>query len=125
MSCECLDWTNEEKLYHYLFDRANYSKYIRPVERYNEKVIVNLTLEMLQIVLLDEKEEYMKASVYFTHSWYDQYLHWEPEEFEDIAILRVPPKRAWNPDIVLLNKSVNFLISSCDLCSVTREMLQR
>ena len=72
--------------------------------RQQQKVEVNLTLEMLQIVLLDEKEEYMKASVWPTHSWYDSYLQWIPENFENITIIRVPRSRAWNPDIVLLNK---------------------
>ncbi|XP_063725204.1 neuronal acetylcholine receptor subunit alpha-3-like isoform X2 [Symsagittifera roscoffensis] len=58
---------------------------------------------MLQIVLIDEKAEYMKASVWFTHAWNDRYLSWLPEDFENIQIIRVPPSQAWNPDIVLLN----------------------
>ena len=48
---------NEERLYRHLFDNGgkNYSRFTRPVERAANRVLVNLTLEMLQIVLLDEK----------------------------------------------------------------------
>ncbi|XP_075257854.1 neuronal acetylcholine receptor subunit beta-4-like isoform X2 [Convolutriloba macropyga] len=81
---------------------------------------------MLQIVLLDEKEEYMKASVYFTHAWYDSYLQWVPEEFDNITIIRVPPAQAWNPDIVLLNNvDGKFEVSyECNLLLYSNGMIQ-
>lgn len=36
--------------------------------------------------------------------WMDYKLQWDPAEYDNISILRVPSKMIWTPDLVLYNK---------------------
>jgi len=38
--------------------------------------------------------------------WSDYQLRWEPLDYGNIKVIRVPAEKVWKPDIVLFNKSV-------------------
>lgn len=38
--------------------------------------------------------------------WSDYQLRWEPIDYGNIKVIRVPAEKVWKPDIVLFNKSV-------------------
>lgn len=40
----------------------------------------------------------------FPQQWSDYRLRWDPEEYDNIQLLRVPSTMVWLPDIVLENK---------------------
>lgn len=43
--------------------------------------------------------------------WTDYRLSWNPAEYDDINVLRIPPNKVWRPDIYLINKWVSWLHS--------------
>lgn len=43
--------------------------------------------------------------------WRDYRLSWNPAEYDDINVLRIPPNKVWRPDIYLINKWVSWLRS--------------
>lgn len=53
------------------------------------------------------------CSAFVTHShpslppseaWIDYRLSWNPKDYDDIDVLRIPPNKVWRPDIYLINK---------------------
>ncbi|XP_077988745.1 neuronal acetylcholine receptor subunit alpha-2-like isoform X2 [Glandiceps talaboti] len=47
----------------------------------------------------------MKANVWLKQMWTDYRLTWNPAEYENLNILRVPSHMLWLPDIVLFNNA--------------------
>lgn len=41
-------------------------------------------------------------------AWTDYRLSWNPEDFDNIQVLRIPAIKVWRPDIYLINKWVPF-----------------
>lgn len=37
-------------------------------------------------------------------AWSDYRLSWDPDEYDNIKVLRIPPNKVWRPDIYLINK---------------------
>ena len=42
-------------------------------------------------------------------NWTDNRLEWNPDYFK-VNELRLPASKVWNPEVVLLNKYINFYI---------------
>jgi nicotinic acetylcholine receptor len=40
--------------------------------------------------------------------WEDERLVWDPKDYNNLAILRIPCEKIWLPDIVLYNRSVHY-----------------
>lgn len=95
-------------------------KNIRPVKYVNETVEVTLhpTLEYLVDVvrgifiktfviinyylsLQDELQESFTALFWFSMLWYDDFLVWNPEDFDGIQILYLPAPFVWRPDLMI------------------------
>lgn len=38
--------------------------------------------------------------------WYDAYLKWDKEDYDNLEMINIPSDLVWKPDIVLYNKSV-------------------
>ncbi|GIX87181.1 hypothetical protein CEXT_744991 [Caerostris extrusa] len=41
----------------------------------------------------------------FQKEWMDDYLSWNPIEYENLTKIRIPCEKIWLPDIVLYNKA--------------------
>ena len=46
----------------------------------------------------------MTTNVELIMKWNDSFLPWNPSDFGDIKIMRVPWKDIWTPDVVLYNR---------------------
>ncbi|XP_068187272.1 acetylcholine receptor subunit epsilon [Antennarius striatus] len=93
---------NEEK--HLISDLfRNYNKNIRPVARPEDKVDVQITLTLTNLISLNEKEETLTTNVWTELAWVDYRLSWNSSNYYGITIIRVPCKNIWLPDIVLEN----------------------
>ncbi|XP_068600248.1 acetylcholine receptor subunit epsilon [Brachionichthys hirsutus] len=93
---------NEEK--HLIGDLfRNYYKNIRPVVHPDDKVDVQITLTLTNLISLNEKEETLTTNVWIEYAWVDHRLSWNASDYYDIDIIRVPSKSIWLPDIVLEN----------------------
>ncbi|XP_044040853.1 cholinergic receptor, nicotinic, beta 1 (muscle) like [Siniperca chuatsi] len=106
-SCLCLTFTGasetERRLHQKLFN--NYNMKVRPAHYWEEKVMVRVGMTLSQLVSLNEKNEEMTTNVFMNLAWTDYRLSWNPEEYDDINVLRIPPNKVWRPDIYLINNN--------------------
>lgn len=45
--------------------------------------------------------------------WFDAYLKWDKEDYDDLEMINIPSDLVWKPDIVLYNKSVAVSFYIC------------
>ncbi|NXC86058.1 ACHG protein, partial [Cercotrichas coryphoeus] len=90
----------EEKLFQDLM--SNYNRHLRPA-RGNEIIDVSLKLTLTNLISLNEREETLTTNVWIEMQWTDYRLSWDPEEYDNIQLLRVPSTMVWLPDVVLEN----------------------
>ncbi|XP_077989595.1 neuronal acetylcholine receptor subunit alpha-2-like [Glandiceps talaboti] len=93
----------EERLFNKLFQ--GYNRLIRPVVNNSEVLKVEFGLSISQLINVDEKNQIMTTNVWLKHQWNDYKLRWDPNEYDDIQILRIPSQMLWLPDIVLYNNA--------------------
>ncbi|XP_071493943.1 neuronal acetylcholine receptor subunit alpha-10-like [Diadema antillarum] len=93
----------QKQLVEDLFINNKYSRIVRPV--LNESYTVNVTLELDlgQINLVNEKFQTLSTMVWLTQRWRDEYLMWDPLEYNNLTVLRIPASKIWLPDTVLYN----------------------
>uniref|UniRef100_H2Y832 Neurotransmitter-gated ion-channel ligand-binding domain-containing protein n=1 Tax=Ciona savignyi TaxID=51511 RepID=H2Y832_CIOSA len=73
---------------------------------------VSMGMTLSQIISVKEKSQELTTSVYMTFDWVDNRFSWDPEEYEGITIIRIPPYAIWSPRIVLQNSiDGNFDVS--------------
>ncbi|XP_070549433.1 neuronal acetylcholine receptor subunit alpha-3-like [Ptychodera flava] len=97
----CTSSESAQALFDYLL--LNYDTRIRPVEKTNGTLIVNLGLSISQLIDIDETNQVMISSVWLKQSWNDYRLRWNPKHFDGIEMLNIPVGSLWKPDITLYN----------------------
>uniref|UniRef100_A0A8C4SG20 Acetylcholine receptor subunit beta n=1 Tax=Erpetoichthys calabaricus TaxID=27687 RepID=A0A8C4SG20_ERPCA len=93
----------EKKLMAALF--KNYNLKVIPAPQPGERVVVRVGMTLASFGSLNEKEEEMITSVFMDLEWTDYRLSWNPEDNDNIHVLRVPSGKIWQPDIVLINNN--------------------
>ncbi|KAG7465311.1 hypothetical protein MATL_G00175040 [Megalops atlanticus] len=83
----------------------NYNLKVRPAQSWNQRVMVRVGMTLSQLISLNEKNEEMTTNVFMNLAWTDYRLTWNPEEFDNITVLRIPPNKVWRPDIYLINNN--------------------
>ncbi|XP_078524237.1 acetylcholine receptor subunit delta-like [Lissotriton helveticus] len=97
--------SEEETLIHYLMVDKGYNKEIRPVKNKDETVDVALELTLSNLISLKEADETLTSNVWLKHVWYDYRLTWNPSDFYNISIIRMPADMVWLPKITLENNN--------------------
>lgn len=82
---------------------SNYNSMARPVRNFNDKVHVNFTVSLNQILDLDIKNQNLITALWITMEWFDHHFNWNPEEWGGVTDIRLPIKKLWRPDILLYN----------------------
>ncbi|NXU51190.1 ACHG protein, partial [Turnix velox] len=91
----------EEKLLQDLM--TNYNRNLRPALHGDQIIDVTLKLTLTNLISLNEREETLTTNVWIEMQWSDYRLRWDPEQYDNIQLLRVPSTMVWLPDIVLEN----------------------
>ncbi|XP_075243842.1 neuronal acetylcholine receptor subunit beta-2-like [Convolutriloba macropyga] len=78
----------------------NYDPLVRPVKIHSDVITVKAVMSLFQLVQIDSKEETIKTLMFQTLEWYDQFLIWEPGQYEGIEWLRFYQLRLWIPNIL-------------------------
>ncbi|XP_054569288.1 neuronal acetylcholine receptor subunit alpha-5 [Eptesicus fuscus] len=94
---------HEDSLFKDLFQ--DYERWVRPVERLNDKIRIKFGLAISQLVDVDEKNQLMTTNVWLKQEWRDVKLQWNPEDYGGIRAIRVPSDSLWTPDIVLFDNA--------------------
>ncbi|KAF7229803.1 cholinergic receptor, nicotinic, beta 1 (muscle) like [Nothobranchius furzeri] len=93
----------ERRLHKKLF--KDYNMKVRPARHWEEKVMVRVGMTLSQLVSLNEKNGEMTTNVFMNLNWTDYRLSWNPAEYDNITVLRIPPNKVWRPDIYLINNN--------------------
>uniref|UniRef100_A0AAY4BM14 Cholinergic receptor, nicotinic, beta 1 (muscle) like n=1 Tax=Denticeps clupeoides TaxID=299321 RepID=A0AAY4BM14_9TELE len=108
----------ERRLQEKLF--TDYNLKVRPSRTWDERVMVRVGMTLIQLIGLDEKNGEMTTNVFMNLAWTDYRLSWNPEDYDNIDVLRIPPTKVWRPDVYLINNNdgqfdvalyVNVLVS--------------
>nr|XP_006812520.1 PREDICTED: neuronal acetylcholine receptor subunit alpha-2-like [Saccoglossus kowalevskii] len=91
----------EDRLQSLLF--TNYNKNVRPVESYNESLVLEFGLSITQLLEVHEKNQIIVSSCWVEQVWVDYRLSWNPYNFNNVSYLVIPTDWVWRPDIVLEN----------------------
>ncbi|XP_072040019.1 neuronal acetylcholine receptor subunit alpha-7-like isoform X1 [Amphiura filiformis] len=73
----------------------------RPVVNSSTQIEVILDLIVQQVIDLNEREQTLKMSGFFSMIWHDDFLTWSTSEYPDISHLIIPTAGIWRPDIHL------------------------
>ncbi|KAL4227278.1 hypothetical protein ACF0H5_012724 [Mactra antiquata] len=97
---------DEQRLMRYLFN--GYERTVRPVRNASTPVVIRMGLTFTQIFDMDEKDQVLVTNVWLDQEWIDEFMKWDPLEFANISVLRVPCGKLWLPDIVLYNNADEY-----------------
>ncbi|XP_074649299.1 acetylcholine receptor subunit alpha-like 2 isoform X2 [Tubulanus polymorphus] len=85
------------------YERAG--KIARPVKQPNETMKVDVGLALIHISEMNHELSALSLNAWLRMSWKDEFLKWDPAEFDGIKDIRIPIHYIWQPDIVLYNKA--------------------
>nr|ALE66018.1 acetylcholine binding protein [Cupiennius salei] len=79
----------------------DYDKLVRPVRRPTSIISVKISLSPLSLRSMNEKEQRITLESWIMMTWTDEYLQWNPSEYDNITELHIFPTEIWKPDIAL------------------------
>ncbi|XP_072342306.1 5-hydroxytryptamine receptor 3A-like [Scyliorhinus torazame] len=85
---------------------ANYSKGVRPVRDWRKTTTVAIDVMVYAILNVDEKNQVLTTYIWYRQVWTDEFLMWNPKDFDDIKQISIPTANIWVPDI-LINEFVD------------------
>ncbi|XP_023669383.1 5-hydroxytryptamine receptor 3A-like [Paramormyrops kingsleyae] len=85
---------------------AGYKKGVRPVRDWRQTTMVAIDLMVYSILSVDEKNQVLTTYVWYRQQWVDEFLVWNPEDFDDVKQVSIPTTNIWVPDI-LINEFVD------------------
>ncbi|XP_064207088.1 5-hydroxytryptamine receptor 3A [Anguilla rostrata] len=85
---------------------AGYKKGVRPVRDWRQSTMVAIDLMVYSILNVDEKNQVLTTYVWYRQQWVDEFLVWNPEDFDDVKQVSIPTANIWVPDI-LINEFVD------------------
>uniref|UniRef100_A0A6J0TLH5 5-hydroxytryptamine receptor 3A-like n=1 Tax=Pogona vitticeps TaxID=103695 RepID=A0A6J0TLH5_9SAUR len=85
---------------------ANYTKGVRPVRNWRKATNVAIDFMVYAILSVDEKNQVLTTYIWYRQHWIDEFLQWNPKDFDNITQMSVPTDAIWVPDI-LINEFVD------------------
>ncbi|XP_030645024.1 cholinergic receptor, nicotinic, alpha 11 [Chanos chanos] len=104
----------------------DYNRMERPVANDSQPLTVVLSMSLIQIMDVDEKNQVLTTNIWLNMHWYDHYLQWNQSEYPGVKNLRFTTDQVWTPDILLYNSAddkfdstfkTNVLVNSSGYCT--------
>nr|XP_014434314.1 5-hydroxytryptamine receptor 3A [Pelodiscus sinensis] len=86
---------------------THYKKGVRPVQDWRRTTNVAIDVMVYAILSVDEKNQVLTTYIWYQQHWIDEFLRWNPEDFDNITQLSLPTESIWVPDI-LINEFVDM-----------------
>ncbi|XP_056397696.1 5-hydroxytryptamine receptor 3A-like [Hyla sarda] len=83
----------------YLMD--GYNKGVRPKKNWRDTTTVFIEVAINAILELEEKNQIVKSYILYNQSWVDDFLQWDPIQFDNITHIYLPTDSIWTPDIMI------------------------
>ncbi|XP_062385709.1 cholinergic receptor, nicotinic, alpha 11 [Sardina pilchardus] len=103
----------------------DYNRMERPVANDSLPLTVVLSMSLVQIMDVDEKNQVLTTNIWLNMKWFDHYLKWNQTEYPGVKNLRFTTDQVWTPDILLYNSAddkfdsmfkTNVLCNSSGFC---------
>uniref|UniRef100_A0A915IU86 Uncharacterized protein n=1 Tax=Romanomermis culicivorax TaxID=13658 RepID=A0A915IU86_ROMCU len=91
------------KLVRDVTEKLSYDYRIRPVRNYSKPINVSIRMNLYQIVDVNERSQHVSLYMWIEQKWRDEFLRWDPQEYEGLNSIIVPYDRVWLPDTYLYN----------------------
>ncbi|KAH7731182.1 CRE-ACR-17 protein [Aphelenchoides avenae] len=94
----------QKQLLDHLF--SSYRKELRPV-RHENSGPTNVTVQLYfkQIQKVQENDQILTLYCWLEEYWNDEFLVWNPDEFDGIKEIHVPADMIWRPDLLVYNNA--------------------
>nr|ARU12130.1 acetylcholine-binding protein 4 [Pardosa pseudoannulata] len=83
----------------------DYDKLVRPVKKATTTVPVKISISPLSLKSMSVKDQLIVLESWMMLTWTDEYLRWDPSEYDNITELRISPTEIWKPDVALYTAS--------------------
>eukprot|EP00057_Strongylocentrotus_purpuratus_P004193 XP_003728202.1 PREDICTED: neuronal acetylcholine receptor subunit alpha-10 [Strongylocentrotus purpuratus] len=80
---------------------SQYSRYVRPVFNESTIVYVYYHMRLSRLLQMDERNQILITAMWLEQSWIDEYLTWDPKDYDNITAVYIPTTMIWIPDTVL------------------------
>jgi hypothetical protein len=95
-------------LYKYLMVDQEYSPIVRPAVNNSNPTTVNVGLKLVSMVNFDEVSETLTITAKLKLVWTDDYLTWDPKDYNGLQSISIPQYNIWKPDVALENSVESY-----------------
>ncbi|VDM37708.1 unnamed protein product [Toxocara canis] len=85
---------------------SRYNRKLIPKKNHAEPVGVLFSIELYQIIEVNEPQQYVLMNAWIVERWTDELLYWNPAHFDNISDILLPYDSIWIPDTTLYNSLV-------------------
>lgn len=85
---------------------TGYKRGVRPVRDWRTPTTVSIDLMIYAILSVDEKNQVLTTYIWYRQQWKDEFLVWDPKDFDDVKQISILTNNLWVPDI-LINEFVD------------------
>ncbi|CAI4227023.1 unnamed protein product [Auanema sp. JU1783] len=79
---------------------------VKPKRNISEPVKIMFKMELYQIIELNERQQFVAVSAWVIERWFDEFLYWNPMDFDNITEIKLHHSHIWIPDTTLYNTLV-------------------
>uniref|UniRef100_A0A0R3RV86 Neur_chan_LBD domain-containing protein n=1 Tax=Elaeophora elaphi TaxID=1147741 RepID=A0A0R3RV86_9BILA len=83
-----------------------YDKRSKPVWDHSKPINVTFSMDLYQILEVNEPQQYVLLNAWVIERWYDEFLYWRPADYDNITEIHLPHNSIWLPDTTLYNSLV-------------------
>ncbi|XP_022091877.1 neuronal acetylcholine receptor subunit alpha-10-like [Acanthaster planci] len=88
-----------------LYNSSVYDTSIRPVKNDSHPTVVEMQFFVAQVLDVDERLETFKINAWLTMRWKDEYLVWNPSNYNGLRNFKISKEKLWMPDLWLYNNA--------------------
>ena len=92
-----------KKLRQELLVTRQYDRISRPVKNHLTQTKVDMRITINEFVELDTVNSVLVTDAWFHINWRDEFLSWDPNEYQQLKQIHMNPNEIWKPDLVLIN----------------------
>ncbi|XP_041751192.2 5-hydroxytryptamine receptor 3A-like [Coregonus clupeaformis] len=74
---------------------------VRPVQNWTSPILIHTDLIMQSVFDVDGKTQQVTTSIWYRQIWTDEFLVWDPEEFDGITEISLSSDAIWVPDLTI------------------------
>ncbi|KAK5917715.1 hypothetical protein CgunFtcFv8_002537 [Champsocephalus gunnari] len=74
---------------------------VRPVNNWTSITTVYIDLLLQSVLEVDGKTQSITTSIWYRQIWTDEFLVWDPEEFDGINEISLSSDAIWTPDVII------------------------